>query len=135
MEKKPHCIVHFDATINNIYIDPQSREPRFCDWQCACAGPFMIDVPYHIAGALSVEDRRKHEKDLFAHYLSALKANGGPAYTVEELWLDYRRYEMGMGWIWCTCSYLMQPPETVAAMTERHAAAVADHHTLEALGV
>jgi hypothetical protein len=135
IEKGTHCLVHFDATINNAYLDPQTGDPRFCDWQCACIGPFMLDVPYHIAGALSVEDRRKHEKNLFAHYLAALKAKGGPAYTVEELWLDYRCHEMGMGWLWCTCSYLMQPPETVAAMTERHATAVADHNTLEALEV
>nr|WP_254911360.1 hypothetical protein [Sphingomonas sp. CDS-1] len=42
---------------------------------------------------------------------------------------------MGMGWLWCTCSLLMQPADTAAVMTERHAAAVEDHDTLGALGV
>lgn len=136
MEKtQPWCVVHFDATINNTYLEPGTGEPRFCDWQCASVGPFMIDVAYHIAGALTVADRRTHERDLFAFYLDKLHEAGGPRYTVEEKWLEYRQFEMGMGWLWCTCSTLMQPPATIAAMTERHATACADHETLAALGV
>lgn len=134
-ETGPHCVVHFDATINNSYIDAATGKPRFCDWQCTAIGPFMCDIPYHIAGALTVDDRRKHEKELFAHYLDRLKHEGGPAYTVEEQWDDYRAFEMGMGWLWCTCGLLNQPADTVAVMTERHSTAVADHDTLGALGV
>ena len=132
---QPHCVVHFDATINNTYIDAATGDPRYCDWQCCAIGPFMIDVPYVIAGGLTVKDRRKHEVELFAYYLECLKKEGGPSYTVEGKWLDYRRFEMGMGWLWLTCSLLMQPADTVAAMTERHATAIADHDTLGVLGV
>ena len=42
----------------STYLDPVSGDPRFCDWQCAAIGPFMIDVPYQIAGALTVADGR-----------------------------------------------------------------------------
>lgn len=40
-------------------------------------GPWYLDVGYHIASALTVEDRRAHEDELVRHYLDRLVAAGG----------------------------------------------------------
>lgn len=122
------CVVHWDPHIGNTYLDAQGR-PGFADWQCVCRTSCFHDVGYFVGGALTFEDRRRTERDLLGHYLDALAAHGvsGPGW--DEAWLDYRRYQL-YGFLWVLCSPLMQPVDIIAAMTERHAAAIADHDPL-----
>ena len=73
----PWCVVHGDPHIRNIYVDP-SRRVSFIDWQLVQRGPWYLDVGYHIATMLSVEDRRAHHDALVAEYLDRLSAAGAP---------------------------------------------------------
>ena len=68
-------VIHGDAHVGNLYLDGQGR-PSLVDWQLVQRGPWYLDVGYHIASALTVEDRRAHEQDLVRHYLAELGGAG-----------------------------------------------------------
>jgi hypothetical protein len=127
------CLAHGDAHIGNTYIDATGA-PGFLDWQAVCLGPWSYDVAYFVGGALSVEDRRAHERDLLNGYLAALSALGGPRIDHDEAWLAYRRHTLH-GLLWAVTPAQMQPLERVVAMAERHATAIEDHDSLTAIGV
>ena len=65
------CVVHGDAHVGNVFVDAAGR-PGFVDWQMVQRNPWYLDVGYHIASALSVEERERHEHDLLAHYAERL---------------------------------------------------------------
>src|SRR3546814_3583583 len=55
-------------------------------------GHHMHDVNYLITTALSIEDRRSHERELLGYYLDRLKAGGvTDAPHFEDAWREYRR--------------------------------------------
>jgi hypothetical protein len=127
------CVLHADPHVGNTYIDAAGN-PAFIDWQAVCAAPALDDVTYFIGGALSVKDRRQHERELLTDYLEALAAAGGPRLDFDTAWLDYRRHQIH-GFLWATTGPTQQTTERVAAMTERHVAAMDDLESLDALGV
>jgi phosphotransferase family enzyme len=129
----PLALAHGDAHVGNTYIDAAGR-PRFLDWQGVCRAPAFYDVAYFIGGALDPDDRRAHEQALVRHYLAALSAGDGPTVTFDDAWLDYRRYTLH-GFLWAVTPPVMQPPEKVRAMGERHVTAIADHDSLASLDV
>ncbi|KAG5792467.1 hypothetical protein H9Q69_008477 [Fusarium xylarioides] len=130
-ESKMKCIVHGDAHIGNTFLSP-AGEPGFLDWQVTQSASAMHDVAYFIGGALSIEDRRSHEKDLLQSYLGALTQAGGPELEIEDIWEEYRRQTFH-GFAWTLAGPLMQSHEIVDAMVERHCAAIIDHKSIELL--
>jgi hypothetical protein len=127
----PPALSHGDPHIGNTYLDGSGR-PAFLDWQGVCIAPPMDDVAYFIAGALTVADRRAHERDLVALYRDAVAASGGPVVDADADWLDYRQHHLH-GFLWSLTGPKMQPRERVFAMSERHVAAITDHDTLALL--
>lgn len=127
------CLNHGDAHLAQLYVREDGR-PAFLDWQAPCLAPWSHDVTYFMGSALSIEDRRAHERDLLEHYLQALAAFGGPRIAFADAWEDYRRHTLH-GFAWLVTPAVMQPPEVVGAMAERYAAAIEDHDPFEALGV
>ena len=127
-----HCAVHGDAHLGNTYRDAHGR-PGFLDWQTVCLGPWAYDVAYFIGGALSIEDRRAHERELLDGYLEAFAAAGGPLVGMDVAWPDYVRHTLH-GILWAATPAVMQPLERIVAMAERYAAAIEDHDTLRELG-
>jgi len=69
----------------------RSGRPSFVDWQLVQRGPWYLDVGYHIASALTIEDRRRSERDLVAHYLDRLAAGGVEVPPWNDAWLGVRR--------------------------------------------
>ncbi|KAK7414279.1 hypothetical protein QQX98_006876 [Neonectria punicea] len=126
-----NCLVHGDAHIGNTFIS-STGEPGFLDWQVIHSGSAMHDVPYFIIGSLSIEDRRKHEKELVQHYLDVLHRAGAPQFQREEIWDEYRKHAFH-GFAWALAGPMMQPREIVDVMTERHCAAIVDHKSVELL--
>jgi len=126
----PHCVVHGDAHVGNTYVDAYGP-PGFLDWQTVCLGPWSYDVAYFIGGALTVADRRRHERALLDGYLEALRAHGGPDVGRDDGWRDYVRHTLH-GFLWAATPPVMQTPERVLAMAERYVAAIEDHDTLSA---
>ncbi|RSL74603.1 hypothetical protein CEP53_000173 [Fusarium sp. AF-6] len=130
-DTKMNCIVHGDPHIGNTFITP-TGEPGFLDWQCIYRGSAIHDVAYFIAGSLSIDDRRESEGELFRHYLDTLHQKGGPRFSKEELWEEYRKHTLH-GFIWSLALSEMQPRELVDSMARRYCAAIMDLKTLELL--
>ncbi|KAB5536332.1 kinase-like domain-containing protein [Coniochaeta sp. 2T2.1] len=129
--EKLRCIVHGDSHIGNAFITP-AGDPGFLDWQGLHSYSALHDVSYFIVGALTVQDRRENEIELFQHYLNILHKAGGPKLEKDDVWEDYRKHHFH-GFAWSLTPPMMQPKEKVDVMTERHCAAIADHKTLELL--
>ncbi|KAM5352624.1 hypothetical protein ACJ41O_005346 [Fusarium nematophilum] len=126
-------LIHGDNHVGNTLI-ANDGTPGFIDWQGLQYGPAILDLVYFLSGALTVEDRRKHEGSLIDSYLEALHAEGGPKLTREDIWDDYCRYSL-QGFLWAMTPSTMQPDDAVFAISERYSASIMDHGTLELLGV
>jgi len=91
----PQTVCHGDTHIGNTYALPDGRG-GLLDWQLTSQGHAMHDVSYLLGTALSVADRRSHERELLAYYREQLRAKGlVDAPSLDDLWLEYRR---GMVW-------------------------------------
>lgn len=97
-QTEPNCFVHGDAHAGNIYRDADGM--GIVDWQVFQQGEWALDVGYHVAAVLTPEDRRAHERDLLAHYLAELKANGGPAIDPDHAWDRYRAAMLYGYYLW-----------------------------------
>jgi aminoglycoside/choline kinase family phosphotransferase len=127
-----HALSHGDAHIGNTYVDG-SGQPGFYDWQTFCLAPPLDDVSYFIGGAMTVADRREHERDLLRHYLDALAGNGAPGFDWDEAWLEYRRNQVH-GFFWALLPREWQPTEVSVPMAERYIAAIEDHGSVALVG-
>jgi hypothetical protein len=135
-DPRPWAVVHGDAHIGNLYLDGAGR-PSLLDWQLVQRGPWYLDVGYHIASALTVEDRRAHEEDLLRHYLAELSAasaaRGTPVTlpTPDEVRLGYR---LGIvyGFYHWGITMLVDRPIT-GALLHRLGTATADHDAYAAV--
>lgn len=87
----PQCLAHNDYRLDNMmYGTPAGGYPlTVLDWQSLSFGCGASDVAYFLAGSLSREDRRKHEKDLLEEYRQHLLRLGVPSYDPKHLWEDY----------------------------------------------
>jgi hypothetical protein len=130
----PRCLLHGDTHLGNVYLR-RDGGPGLLDWQTVWRGSWAHDVAYFITSALTVEDRRRHEKDLLRHYLGALSAAGVGAPGFDEAWTDYRRYVAYGLFIWLINPPEAQPEEVNIPTITRFSAAAHDLDTFGALGV
>ena len=126
----PWTVIHGDAHVGNILLDVVGR-PTLVDWQLVQRGGWFMDIGYHLASTLSVEDRRTHETDLLHHYLACLTAGGVPAPTLDEA-----RSLIGLGMIhglflWAITQ--MVASAVISTLLSRLSTAIADHHAYELL--
>jgi thiamine kinase-like enzyme len=127
---QPWAVIHGDPHINNVYLDADGR-PSLVDWQLVQRGPALLDVGYHIAASLTVEDRRRVERDLVQHYLDRLTAAGVDPPAWDDAWLEIRRGIVLGFFLWGIT--LMVDPAITTRMLERLGTAAADHDALESL--
>ncbi len=119
-------LLHGDAHIGNTYVLPGSRL-GFLDWQVIRRGDHLLDLGYFLQGALTVEDRRRHEADLVEQYLNALDTGSDHRPTRADVWLRYRASVAHGLTLWlATAASTGQRPEVSAALAERYATAFAD---------
>ena len=71
LTEAPQTLLHGDPHIGNTYVLPDDTV-GFLDWQMARRGNFSLDLGYFLQGALTIEDRRKGERDLVEEYRNAL---------------------------------------------------------------
>lgn len=126
----PWSLIHGDPHIGNVFLDGDDR-PSFLDWQLVQRGPWYLDVGYHLASALSVDDRRRHEQDLVAHYLERLAA-GGVQLPEHDVWLGLRRGMVHGFYLWAITRKVKTAITT--ELLTRLGTAVADHDGFAALG-
>lgn len=84
-DEKMVCMVHGDTQVGNTFIDTDGQ-PGFLDWQCIHVNSAAHDVTYFMTGALTVEERREHERMLYDFYLNELHRAGGPKFEIEDVW-------------------------------------------------
>jgi len=134
-DPRPWTVVHGDAHIGNFYLDGAGL-PSLLDWQLVHRGPWYLDVGYHIASALTVADRRAHERDLVRHYLDELRAAssaGGQAIEPgpEEVRLGLRLGILYGLYHWGITEKVDRP--ITGALLHRLGTAAADHDALDAV--
>jgi aminoglycoside phosphotransferase (APT) family kinase protein len=91
----PYCIALGDCHQGNTYILPEG-ERLWLDWQLVRRGRPWRDLTYFVVGALTIEERRKHHKDLVKQYREYLIATGAEdvpsfddAWEQTRLWVMY----------------------------------------------
>jgi thiamine kinase-like enzyme len=124
-------VIHGDTHIGNFYLDREGR-PSLLDWQLVQRGPWYLDVGYHIASALTVDDRRKAEKDLVRHYLDRLRAAGVEPPSWDDAWLGIRRGILHGFYLWGIT--LLVDPKVTRVLQTRLGTAAADHDVFAAVG-
>ena len=129
--KPPHCLLHGDAHLGNMFFE-RDGSPGFLDWQTTQRGTWAHEYTYFLVGALSIEDRRKHEHALLEHYLGELRGHGITAPSFDEAWLEYRKHT-AHGVLWVVCPLEMQPIDIIEANVSRFTAAMTDLDAVAAL--
>ena len=125
----PWALAHGDCHYGQAYQLP-GGEVRFLDWQAVQIAHWAHDYSYFVAGALAIDERRRHERELLHHYLGKLNEFGvTPVPDEAQAWLDYRAHLLhGIGWVMCPVQ--MQPEENCSAFAERFSTAIVDHDSL-----
>ena len=131
----PTTLLHGDAHVGNTYLLPDGAV-GFLDWQVARRGNFSLDLGYFLQGAITTEDRRRHERSLLEVYRDALALPADELPSLDEIWLRYRASVAHGLTLWlCTASAgeLWQRPDIALALAQRYAAAYEDLQTAHAL--
>ena len=95
-------LLHGDTHLGNTYLLPDGKA-GLLDWQLMVRGHHIHDVNYFITTALSIADRRAHERELLLYYLDRLAQAGAadvPAF--DDAWTEYRRtlvWGVYIGWL------------------------------------
>jgi hypothetical protein len=118
------CLLHGDAHIGNIFRDVEGR-PGLVDWQLVQRGPWYIDVGYHVASALNVEERRNSEQDLLEQYLNRLASQRVDVPSWEEVWFGFRCGIVYGLYLWSITQKVK--PEITAVLLGRLGTAAVDH--------
>jgi hypothetical protein len=124
------CLLHGDAHIGNSYVRANG-DWIWIDWQLVRKGRPWRDVCYFMIGALTIEERRRNERDLLAHYLECLSANATNTPLLEEFWQHYRHWALYGLTPWL--SYVDAWGQAGLPVAERFCAATTDLETLSLL--
>jgi hypothetical protein len=127
----PLCLIHGDVHAGNVFETAEG--PGLIDWQLVQRGPWAADVAYHIGAVLAIEDRRRYEDTLLAHYLDRLGTYGVKCPSREEATDAYRMYLVYGMFLWSMTQFVDEPITT--QFVRRLGQAVADHGSFELLGV
>jgi len=84
----PPTIIHGDVHIGNLFLD--HGRVGFLDWGIINVNTPMRDISYLMTMAMSIEDRRAHERDLLRLYLDVRKVAGATEITFADAWRAHR---------------------------------------------
>lgn len=134
--REPLTLIHGDAHLGNLFED--DGRVGFLDWGIVQETTPLRDVSYFLCMALSVEDRRGHERDLWKHYLEVRNATSGAPLGFEEAWREHR---VQASYLVPACCQIVTFPEGVSprrklfadAFLARAEAALDDLEVVDAL--
>ena len=112
------------------------RRRRFLDWQMARRGNWSLDLGYFLQGALTIEDRRRGERDCSRSTAARSHLPADEMPSADEVWLRYRASVAHGLAIWMATSSggdAWQSAEISLALAQRYAAAFVDLETRAAL--
>jgi hypothetical protein len=84
----PATVIHGDPHIGNLFDD--HGRTGFLDWGIINVSTPLRDVCYLLTMSLSIDDRRRHERDLLRRYLERWTGGGGDPISFDEAWLAHR---------------------------------------------
>lgn len=89
---KNFTLTHGDFRLDNMLFDARGGEVPLAvlDWQSPGIGIGAVDVAYFMGMALSIENRRAHERHLLEYYLEQMRGYGVRDYDYDALYYDYR---------------------------------------------
>ena len=128
-QEGPTTVIHGDAHIGNLFDD--HGRTGFLDWGIVSLGTPLRDVSYFLNMALSIEDRRRHERELLRHYLDRRAGAAGAPIDFDEAWRSHRIHA---AYTVVACCQIVTFPEKVSearrifseAFLARAEAAIAD---------
>jgi aminoglycoside/choline kinase family phosphotransferase len=127
-QQLPHCILHGDIHLGNLYIDTDGT-PGFFD-TLASRGPGMLEVSYHVSAALDSAERPGAEVALVQHYLEELRRAGADAPTLDDAIRQYGIFLLYGHFIWMTTDAYRQTEAVNTANAARVSSAMLDHDTI-----
>lgn len=89
-DELPNCVVHGDTHLGNLY-EEQDGTPGFFD-SLARREAGIMEVTYHICNAMDPVDRRRHERDLIAHYRGELARHGVKVPSLADFMHQYATF-------------------------------------------
>jgi len=135
----PRTLIHCDVHLKNWYV-AKNGAMGLSDWQIASVGHWSRDLIYTMTTALTVENRRKWEKELVRLYLDKMAERGVPQVSEEETWTNLRQQLFSALAFWTITLNPapgmpdMQPLRTTQAFLRRLYAAITDHEALKSFG-
>lgn len=135
LTSSPQTLLHGDPHIGNTYVLPDGRV-GFLDWQVVRRGNFSLDLGYFLQGALTVEDRRDHERELVQGYHSALTVPDAEKPSFDEVWNRYRASTIHGLALWlatASAGDAWQRPDIAVALAIRYSTAFVDLEAAAAL--
>src|ERR1700754_354438 len=135
LTEAPQTLLHGDPHIGNTYVLPDDTV-GFLDWQMVRRGNFALDLGYFLQGALTIDDRRRSERDLIEEYRGALSLPADEMPSADEVWLRYRASVAHGLAIWMATlsgGDAWQGADICLALAQRDAAAFVDLETRTAL--
>jgi uncharacterized Zn-finger protein len=133
--ESPPTLLHGDPHIGNTYVLPDD-DVGFLDWQMVRRGNWSLDLGYFLQGALTIDDRRRAERDLLTEYRDALTLPDDETPTADEVWLRYRASVAHGLAIWMATlsgGDAWQGADICLALAQRYSAAFIDLETRAAL--
>lgn len=128
-------LLHGDPHIGNTYVLPDD-DVGFLDWQMVRRGNWSLDLGYFLQGALTIDERRRSERELLDEYRSALTLPAAEMPSADEVLLRYRASVAHGLAIWLATlsgGDAWQSPEICLALAQRYAAAFIDLETPAAI--
>jgi hypothetical protein len=132
----PRTLIHCDVHLKNWYITKKGAM-GLSDWQIASIGHWSRDVVYTMTTALTIEDRRRWEKDIVRFYVDLMAEYGAPKVSLEETWINLRQQLLTALAFWTITLRPapgmpdMQPLRTTHELLRRLLAAIDDHDALD----
>lgn len=135
LTSSPQTLLHGDPHIGNTYVLPDD-DVGFLDWQMVRRGNWSLDLGYFLQGALTIEDRRRSERDLLDEYRGALRLPPSEMPSRDEILLRYRASVAHGLAIWMATlsgGDAWQSAQICLALAQRYAAAYMDLDTPAAI--
>ena len=90
--KGPKTIVHGDYRGDNVLFGNESEDDfAVIDWQGCGIGCGMYDVAFFLGTSVSVDDRRRVERDAVSEYHDIVCRMGARDLTRDDCWRSYRQ--------------------------------------------
>lgn len=132
----PETLSHGDTHLRNWYIGAES-EVGLSDWQAITRSHWSRDLAYVLVTSLTIEDRRRLERELIDYYLDQLQQISGQVISAKGVFDNYRQQMMTVLTFWTVTMNPapgmpdFQPRDSTIEMVRRIAAAIDDLDVLD----